>query len=204
MPRPAAKSSSSFFFFSCYVAIVPRQRTPARSATIGKRTTYMDATAIKCIKCQAKAKLRCAICRIWYCSKECQRADWPVHKSKCRPLPMREQFLASQDPNVDLDRKYKLPVFNKKSYLFVPRPSGELPTNMMPLDDAKVRQELGFPETSGEHLKFLEQQCVVRVKDYVAVMRQLTPRQVMEMAIRTKMHVSASRQEAPLTSTRAA
>lgn len=34
-----------------------------------------------CALCQKPATLRCARCQSgWYCSKECQRSDWPSHK----------------------------------------------------------------------------------------------------------------------------
>ncbi|RYG42852.1 zinc finger MYND domain-containing protein, partial [archaeon] len=38
----------------------------------------------KCNKCGAEAPRRCARCKnIWYCSRECQVADWPSHKPMC-------------------------------------------------------------------------------------------------------------------------
>ena len=33
---------------------------------------------------------RCSVCKIWYCSKECQAAHWPSHWRDCLPLPPLE------------------------------------------------------------------------------------------------------------------
>jgi hypothetical protein len=47
-----------------------------------------------CAECDNPAKLRCANCNkntgqmVFYCSKECQRANWPHHKNFCSlPIP---------------------------------------------------------------------------------------------------------------------
>jgi zinc finger MYND domain-containing protein 10 len=38
----------------------------------------------KCKKCEKQAFKRCSKCKsVWYCSRECQVADWPVHKEAC-------------------------------------------------------------------------------------------------------------------------
>lgn len=37
-----------------------------------------------CAKCGKHADLRCTRCKTtYYCSKECQKADWPTHKRSC-------------------------------------------------------------------------------------------------------------------------
>jgi len=33
---------------------------------------------------------RCSVCKIWYCSSECQAAHWPSHWRDCLPLPPLE------------------------------------------------------------------------------------------------------------------
>ena len=44
-------------------------------------------TQKRCEGCQAEeAKLRCGACKLaYYCSKECQRAGWGLHKDQCGP-----------------------------------------------------------------------------------------------------------------------
>lgn len=38
----------------------------------------------KCAKCSKEAFKRCSKCKnVWYCSRECQVADWKEHKPKC-------------------------------------------------------------------------------------------------------------------------
>ena len=38
----------------------------------------------KCMKCWKSASTKCTACkRTWYCSRECQKADWPIHKMIC-------------------------------------------------------------------------------------------------------------------------
>jgi hypothetical protein len=45
----------------------------------------MDKECGQCGK-QLATPLRCSRCRArWYCSPECQRTDWPKHKSTCHP-----------------------------------------------------------------------------------------------------------------------
>ncbi|KAG2150695.1 uncharacterized protein EDB93DRAFT_1141586 [Suillus bovinus] len=44
---------------------------------------------VQCTQCQMilEKPLKCAKCKsIWYCSKECQKRDWPIHKTRCREV----------------------------------------------------------------------------------------------------------------------
>lgn len=47
-----------------------------------------------CKKCgKESAKNCCTGCKItFYCSKECQVADWKTHKSQCRPYEVKNKF----------------------------------------------------------------------------------------------------------------
>ncbi|XP_059351912.1 zinc finger MYND domain-containing protein 10-like isoform X2 [Daphnia carinata] len=55
------------------------------SATEINRRTCTTATST-CTLCNKQAQHRCSRCRCQhYCSKECQVADWPTHKSDCKP-----------------------------------------------------------------------------------------------------------------------
>ena len=40
-----------------------------------------------CAKCGKSANAFCFNCKIvQYCSRECQKADWKLHKTNCRPF----------------------------------------------------------------------------------------------------------------------
>lgn len=42
-----------------------------------------DTPSGECIVCQEETRKRCQRCKVHYCSKECQRGDWPRHKQYC-------------------------------------------------------------------------------------------------------------------------
>ncbi|XP_045587174.2 tudor domain-containing protein 1 isoform X2 [Procambarus clarkii] len=44
-----------------------------------------------CISCKNDGKLRCSVCKAWYCSKECQVDDWYYHRHDCIPPPPLEE-----------------------------------------------------------------------------------------------------------------
>ena len=54
---------------------------------------YMQAerenAGMMCANCDAMANKKCAACKfVVYCSKECQKKHWPVHKTVCKSAPM--------------------------------------------------------------------------------------------------------------------
>lgn len=45
----------------------------------------------RCNKCGNEASKCCQYCpSVYYCKKECQRADWPVHKKICKKYEAEE------------------------------------------------------------------------------------------------------------------
>lgn len=59
---------------------------PARSYCAQAPDAAGRAVPYMCSKCSARASERCGRCRVaYYCSRECQKADWRVHKTWCIP-----------------------------------------------------------------------------------------------------------------------
>merc|ERR1719318_563333 len=40
-----------------------------------------------CSLCGRGGRVRCCVCKSWYCTAECQANHWPVHRRECVPLP---------------------------------------------------------------------------------------------------------------------
>ena len=39
--------------------------------------------------CSETGRVRCSICKVWYCSLQCQQQDWPAHRRFCvKPPPL--------------------------------------------------------------------------------------------------------------------
>ena len=50
----------------------------------------------KCVVCQTATSIKCQGCKeVYYCTTDCQKADWKQHKKKCKmpPLSIQEQVL---------------------------------------------------------------------------------------------------------------
>lgn len=55
----------------------------------------MSATKQQCHRdgCSRLGSLRCSACKsVGYCEKECQRLDWPTHKTKCTEIKAKRWF----------------------------------------------------------------------------------------------------------------
>ena len=51
------------------------------SSTAAAADAHTPAASL-CSRCSQPATLRCSRCQSsWYCSKDCQRSDWPLHKN---------------------------------------------------------------------------------------------------------------------------
>jgi hypothetical protein len=45
-----------------------------------------------CDFCKKEGRVRCSICKQWYCSQQCQINDWPNHRQQCLPPPPLEKI----------------------------------------------------------------------------------------------------------------
>lgn len=61
-----------------------------------------------CIRCGSHAYYNCARCDDFYCTQDCQRIDWPVHKLHCIPMP--ELVPSKCHPNTINGKTMKKPV----------------------------------------------------------------------------------------------
>jgi hypothetical protein len=68
-----------------------------------KNEFKLDTTAFLCSKCGKIAKKKCAMCYIHYCSRECQLADWSIHKIECRKEKKQEIKQASKDSDISAE-----------------------------------------------------------------------------------------------------
>ncbi|KHJ81755.1 MYND finger [Oesophagostomum dentatum] len=50
----------------------------------GQRLLMASKFCATCGSCSAKK--RCSKCKLCYCSVECQKFDWPIHKSCCESI----------------------------------------------------------------------------------------------------------------------
>lgn len=53
--------------------------------------------------CGREGRARCSVCRVWYCSADCQALHWPHHLQDCLPLPPLEWPGASKTQEVIID-----------------------------------------------------------------------------------------------------
>lgn len=100
-----------------------------------------------CVACEKPGYnlLRCKECLVqWYCSKECQRADWKVHKPYCKQLKRYKENNSVLEP--EITEKHQGPTLSEKpSESAVPTSS----TRVLPAPtDEWINNRRGAPETA--------------------------------------------------------
>lgn len=83
----------------------PNARNPEDDlASKMSRASILEEELHSCAACDGDAKLRCQACfynesitqqehrPTWYCNKECQKKDWPMHKAHCREISNTNQL----------------------------------------------------------------------------------------------------------------
>ncbi|CAD6185917.1 unnamed protein product [Caenorhabditis auriculariae] len=70
-------------------------------ALFGQRLLTVSTFCSVCGK--PSAKKRCPACKLCYCSQECQKFDWPLHKTICQSLKSLNKPLSVEDSSVSLD-----------------------------------------------------------------------------------------------------
>ena len=60
--------------------------------------------------CTERGRVRCSICKVWYCGPQCQEKDWPAHLGFCeRPPPLEWPLktISCTTPTVEGEDKEK-------------------------------------------------------------------------------------------------
>ena len=91
-----------------------------------------DKQKATCLVCDEKATLRCTACKVTkYCSRDCQRSDWPAHKRACKKgvlgfrIDRKSGFRMPEMYIDDHDRRYnELACLAQASSLGVSSPGG--------------------------------------------------------------------------------
>jgi hypothetical protein len=80
-------------------------------------------STFKCAHCHKHASRRCVACKdspridnrtesTWYCTTECQKADWDAHKNLCRNLRVRRDLYRAGDLLQDIFYLYREKLFD--------------------------------------------------------------------------------------------
>jgi len=65
------------------IEVLPASLTELWELNAGLRSRSDRGDLQKCNVCNEASKQGCAVCKSRYCSRECQRSDWPQHKKWC-------------------------------------------------------------------------------------------------------------------------
>lgn len=109
-----------------YFAVFPSPSATANFKT--KLRITMDLTTPNptntCVQCQRSATLRWISCKdapgsdettksTYYCTSECQKADWKKHKTSCKRLETQKALYSVSWPLQEVFYLYREKVFNK-------------------------------------------------------------------------------------------
>ncbi|GAA5991605.1 hypothetical protein JCM10908_005786 [Rhodotorula pacifica] len=116
------------------------RRRVTMDQTTGALRPAPAATENSCAWCERPATSRCGACQaIRFCSQECQRACWPIHKSLCKVDPSSFRFPPLRAQDIEALEKYKdrsyagpMTTFEDKGNLFE-RILSYLPRSALPL-----------------------------------------------------------------------
>jgi hypothetical protein len=89
LARPASAPIATSTVSSRTAVEAPATTTTTSSSASSSHThTHVNSKRCSTKECDKKAIKVCTRCRqIWYCSSDCQKAHWPVHKPLCVPVP---------------------------------------------------------------------------------------------------------------------
>ncbi|KAF8989487.1 hypothetical protein BDQ17DRAFT_1373122 [Cyathus striatus] len=66
------------------IIVLPCSMARLREINESLRQRYMDGLLLTCVACNQPVKMGCGKCKTRYCSRDCQRQDWPTHKPICK------------------------------------------------------------------------------------------------------------------------
>ncbi|TDL16489.1 hypothetical protein BD410DRAFT_622369 [Rickenella mellea] len=85
----------------------------ANDDTIAKRSVLRNCCLSPCGKLESRVMewKRCAACKeVWYCSGQCQKVDWPVHKPRCLQHKKNKQYMRALSRGAPLPPDFNTPV----------------------------------------------------------------------------------------------
>lgn len=95
-----------------------------------------------CEVCGGKAEKHCDRCRFPYCSRECQKKDWKVHKKYCTHIADGKYTIPQSFKESIENTSVLVPLYRDKVIVFIPEISGTLPKNIHPLDSDRGKEML--------------------------------------------------------------